>query len=84
MNASEKIVEGCDCFKRILDDLKEKYPVWNGKKVEDIFWSDDAVTLSGFKRVHQIGIDIKLEHQKKREHIGLQMSFCPICGEKFK
>ena len=47
-------------------------------------YSDAGLNFRTGKTCYGIGIDIKFEDQKKAGHTYLNMSHCPLCGEKFK
>ena len=74
----------CDCLEKAIKTIKEKYPTWNGKKVDDIFYPDYCLNLKTGKASYGIGIDIRFKDQKKLGHTSLAISYCPLCGKELK
>jgi hypothetical protein len=74
----------CNCLTETLKKIKEKYPEWNGKKVDDMYYSDCGLNFTTGKTCYGMGIDIRFEGQKKLGHTYLNISHCPLCGKKLE
>jgi hypothetical protein len=74
----------CDCLEKSIKQIKEKYPKWKEKEVDDIFYSDCGINFTTGKMNYGMGIDIRFKGQKKLGHTMLNISHCPLCGIEFE
>lgn len=65
----------CDCAKKTIEVLKEKFP-----KAEEIYIQNQELIS---QRIFSV-VKVKYPNKKKEDTLNLVHGYCPTCGEKYE